>query len=30
VKEIFRHGGSVKGLVPALVEERLHHKVFSK
>lgn len=30
VKEIFRHGGSVKGLVPALVEERLHRKVFSK
>lgn len=28
VKEIFRHGGSVKGLVPPLVEERLHQKVF--
>ncbi len=28
VKEIFRHGGSVRGLVPPLVEERLHQKVF--
>jgi len=26
VKEIFRHGGSVKGLVPPLVEERLRQK----
>ena len=30
VKEIFQHGGSVKGLVPPLVEERLHQKVFPK
>ena len=30
VKEIFRHGGSVKGLVPPLVEERLQEKVFPK
>jgi pantetheine-phosphate adenylyltransferase len=30
VKEIFQHGGSVKGLVPPLVEERLHSKVFPK
>ncbi len=30
VKEISQHGGSVKGMVPALVEERLHHKVFPK
>ena len=30
VKEIFQHGGSVKGLVPPLVEERLRQKVFSK
>ena len=28
VREIFQHGGSVTGLVPALVEERLHQKVF--
>jgi pantetheine-phosphate adenylyltransferase len=28
VKEIFRHGGSVKGLVPPVVEERLQQKVF--
>ncbi len=28
VKEIFQHGGSVKGLVPSLVEERLQQKVF--
>lgn len=27
VREIFQHGGSVKGLVPSLVEERLHQKV---
>lgn len=27
VKEIFRHGGSVRGLVPRKVEERLHSKV---
>jgi pantetheine-phosphate adenylyltransferase len=27
VKEIFRHGGSVRGLVPKQVEERLHSKV---
>ena len=27
VKEIFQHGGSVKGLVPAAVEERLYQKV---
>lgn len=27
VKEIFRHGGSVAGLVPALVEEKLKQKV---
>jgi pantetheine-phosphate adenylyltransferase len=30
VKEIHQHGGPVKGLVPPLVEERLHQKVFSK
>ena len=30
VKEIHQHGGPVKGLVPPLVEERLHRKVFSK
>jgi pantetheine-phosphate adenylyltransferase len=30
VKEIFQHGGSVKGLVPAVVEERLRQKVFPK
>jgi pantetheine-phosphate adenylyltransferase len=28
VREIFQHGGSVTGLVPPLVEERLHQKVF--
>jgi pantetheine-phosphate adenylyltransferase len=28
VKEIFRHGGSVKGLVPPVVEARLQRKVF--
>jgi pantetheine-phosphate adenylyltransferase len=28
VREIFQHGGSVKDLVPPLVEERLHQKVF--
>jgi pantetheine-phosphate adenylyltransferase len=28
VREIFQHGGSVKGLVPPLVEERLQQKVF--
>jgi len=28
VKEIFQHGGSVKGMVPPLVEERLYGKVF--
>jgi pantetheine-phosphate adenylyltransferase len=28
VKEIIRHGGSVKGLVPERVEERLREKVF--
>jgi pantetheine-phosphate adenylyltransferase len=30
VKEIFQNGGSVKALVPALVEERLQEKVFSR
>jgi pantetheine-phosphate adenylyltransferase len=30
VKEIFKAGGSVKGLVPPLVEQRLKEKVFSK
>ena len=30
VREIFQYGGSVMGLVPPLVEERLHHKVFPK
>jgi pantetheine-phosphate adenylyltransferase len=30
VKEIFQHGGSVKGLVPAVVEARLRQKVFPK
>ncbi len=30
VKEIFQHGGSVRGLVPPLVEERLREKVFPK
>jgi pantetheine-phosphate adenylyltransferase len=28
VREIFQHGGSIRDLVPALVEERLHQKVF--
>ncbi len=28
VREIFQHGGSVKGLVPPPVEGRLHQKVF--
>ena len=28
VREVFQHGGSVTGLVPPLVEERLHQKVF--
>ncbi|MCJ7503124.1 MAG: pantetheine-phosphate adenylyltransferase [Acidobacteriia bacterium] len=30
VKEIFQHGGPVKGLVPPVVEERLRQKVFPK
>ena len=30
VKEIFRHGGSVKELVPAVVEERLRQKINPK
>jgi pantetheine-phosphate adenylyltransferase len=30
VREIFQNGGSVKGLVPPLVEERLRQKVFQK
>ena len=30
VKEVFRLGGSVRGLVPELVEERLHQKVNGK
>jgi len=30
VKEIFQHGGSVKGLVPPVVEERLRQKVSLK
>jgi pantetheine-phosphate adenylyltransferase len=30
VREIFQNGGSVKGLVPPLVEERLRQKVFRK
>ncbi len=30
VKEIFRHGGSVKELVPAVVEERLRRKIKPK
>lgn len=30
VKEIFINGGSVKGLVPPVVEARLRQKVFSK
>ncbi len=28
VREIFQNGGSVKDLVPPLVEDRLHQKVF--
>jgi len=28
VREIFQHGGSVRDLVPKLVEERLHQKFF--
>jgi pantetheine-phosphate adenylyltransferase len=28
VREVFQLGGSVTGMVPALVEERLHHKFF--
>jgi len=28
VREIFQNGGSVKDLVPAMVEDRLHQKVF--
>jgi pantetheine-phosphate adenylyltransferase len=28
VREVFQLGGSVKGLVPPMVEERLHQKVF--
>jgi pantetheine-phosphate adenylyltransferase len=28
VKEIFRNGGSIRGLVPPLVEERLRKRVF--
>jgi phosphopantetheine adenylyltransferase len=28
VKEIFLHGGSVQGLVPETVEQRLREKVF--
>jgi pantetheine-phosphate adenylyltransferase len=28
IREIFQNGGSVKGLVPPLVEDRLHQKVF--
>jgi len=28
VREIFQNGGSVKGLVPPLIEDRLHQKVF--
>jgi pantetheine-phosphate adenylyltransferase len=28
VREILQNGGSVKGLVPPLVEDRLHQKVF--
>ena len=27
VREIFQHGGSVKGLVPALVEQRIRSKI---
>jgi pantetheine-phosphate adenylyltransferase len=30
VREIFLHGGTVSGLVPALVEERLHRKALAK
>lgn len=30
VREIFQNGGSVSGLVPPLVEERLRQKVFQK
>jgi pantetheine-phosphate adenylyltransferase len=30
VREIFQHGGSVKDLVPPLVEARLQQKVFAK
>ncbi len=30
VKEVFQHGGSVKDLVPPIVEERLRQKVFRK
>lgn len=30
VREIFQYGGSVKGLVPPLVEEKLRHKVFPR
>ena len=29
VKEVFRHGGSMKDLVPPQVEERLQQKIFS-
>jgi pantetheine-phosphate adenylyltransferase len=28
IREIFQNGGSVKDLVPPLVEHRLHQKVF--
>ena len=27
IKDVFRLGGSVRGLVPPLVEQKLHHKV---
>ncbi len=30
VREIFQHGGSVTGLVPAMVEERLRQKVLQE
>ncbi len=30
VREIFGHGGSVQGLVPGVVEERLRRKIFPK
>jgi pantetheine-phosphate adenylyltransferase len=30
VKEIFQHGGSVSGLVPPVVEQKLRQKVFPK